>query len=74
MPALPLSVRFILVFLGLMTFGVMLKTAIYAALGAGWVGFLLATAIAGGITAVAAWPVIQRMFKPMLAVMMMIVT
>ena len=41
MPALPLSVRFILVFLGLMTFGVMLKTAIYAALGAGWVGFLL---------------------------------
>ncbi|EAP89845.1 methyl-accepting chemotaxis receptor/sensory transducer [Oceanicaulis sp. HTCC2633] len=66
MPALPLSVRFILVFLGLMTFGVMLKTAIYAALGAGWVGFLLATAIAGGITAVAAWPVIQRMFKPML--------
>ena len=66
MPSLPLSVRFILVFLGLMTFGVLLKTGLYVAFGAGWLGFLMATAIAGAITAALAWPVIQRMFKPML--------
>ena len=62
MPALPLSVRFILVFLGLMTFGVLLKTGLYAAFGAGWLGFLMATAIAGAITAALAWPFLSPAF------------
>lgn len=68
MSNLPLTVRFIFVFLGLMTIGVLLKTAVYAGLGgaeSGWIGFLIATGVAGAVTAAVAWPVISAMFNPM---------
>ena len=47
-----LTLKFIAVFLGLMTGGVALKTGVYALFGggSGWLGFLASTAIAGGVS------------------------
>jgi len=70
MSTLPLTLRFIAVFLGLMTVGVLLKTVVYAGLGgqdAGWISFLGSTAVAGGVTAAIAWPAIASMVRPMKA-------